>query len=130
MNQYRRIVDHEVEEPESFHVPSTKREQENELILDLAEKIINAGFRVLKAAGIRLLTAKGIRNDPMALMYFRLHGLNAKGIIAALEDRAVVEWKRGKLSKGAARRVVYRITQPVLPRHNQQVLGELMDLEE
>ena len=46
-DQYRRIVDHEVDEPETFSVPRTKREQENELILDLAEKIINAGFKTL-----------------------------------------------------------------------------------
>jgi len=46
-DQYRRIVDDEVEKPESFSIPRTKREIENDLILDLAEKIISAGFRVL-----------------------------------------------------------------------------------
>jgi hypothetical protein len=77
-DQYRRIVDHEVKEPESFHVPSTKREQENELILDLAEKIINAGFRVLSVklhpdkdggsneAQRRLNAAKKLLQDALA----------------------------------------------------------------
>jgi hypothetical protein len=43
---YGRIVDEEVE-PEQFEIPRTKREVENELVMELAGKIINAGFRVL-----------------------------------------------------------------------------------
>jgi hypothetical protein len=46
-DQYRRIVDEEIDEPEQFEIPRTKREIENELVIDLAEKIISAGFRVL-----------------------------------------------------------------------------------
>ena len=79
-----------------------------------------------KAAGIRLLTAKGVRDDPMALMYFKLHGLNAKGMIAALEDRATVEWKKGKLSKRAAVKVIEKVTAPILPEHDAD-FGKLMN---
>jgi hypothetical protein len=46
-DQYRRIVDDEVDKIDQFDVPQTKREVENELIAELAGKIINAGFRVL-----------------------------------------------------------------------------------
>lgn len=47
LHQYKRVVDEEVDEPEVFTVPRTKREDENELILDLAEKIVSTGFRIL-----------------------------------------------------------------------------------
>jgi hypothetical protein len=43
-DQYRRIVDEEVEEPTRFEV---KQENETAMIRELAEKIISAGFRVL-----------------------------------------------------------------------------------
>jgi hypothetical protein len=43
-DQYRRIVDEEVEEPTRFEV---KHENETALVRELAEKIISAGFRVL-----------------------------------------------------------------------------------
>jgi hypothetical protein len=45
--QYGRIVDDEINEPEDFAVPRTKRETENELVVELAYKIINTGFRTL-----------------------------------------------------------------------------------
>jgi|SRR5215475_389618 len=45
--EYGRIVDDEIDEPEVFEVPRSKRDEEAELIQDLAEKIISAGFRVL-----------------------------------------------------------------------------------
>jgi hypothetical protein len=45
-DQYRRIVDDEAK-GEQFDVPRSKREVENELVVELAGKIINAGFRVL-----------------------------------------------------------------------------------
>jgi hypothetical protein len=63
-DQYRKIVDEEVDEDEAsrFEVPRTKKEQENELVLDLAEKIINAGFRVLS---VKLHPDKGGSNDVM-----------------------------------------------------------------
>jgi hypothetical protein len=41
------IVDEEANDPERFVIPPTKREIENELIVDLANKIISARFRVL-----------------------------------------------------------------------------------
>jgi hypothetical protein len=44
---YRKIVDEEMEQPEQFEIPRSAREIENELIAELASKIINAGFRVL-----------------------------------------------------------------------------------
>jgi hypothetical protein len=43
-DQYRRIVDDEVEEPTRFEV---KHENETAMVRELAEKIISAGFRVL-----------------------------------------------------------------------------------
>lgn len=47
---YRRIVDEEIgEQPEQFEIPRSAREVENELISELAGKIISAGFRVLSA---------------------------------------------------------------------------------
>jgi hypothetical protein len=45
---YTRIVDDEVDEDRKrFEMPPTEREKENEIVLDLAEKIVSAGFRVL-----------------------------------------------------------------------------------
>jgi hypothetical protein len=79
-----------------------------------------------KAVGVRLLTAKGVRDDPMALMYFQLHGLNVKGMLAALEDRAVVEWTKGRLSKRVAQKTIDRVAAPVLPDHAAE-LKKLME---
>jgi len=44
--QYRRIVNDEVNDPEVFS-GRTRKEDLAQLVIDLAEKIINAGFRVL-----------------------------------------------------------------------------------
>jgi hypothetical protein len=44
---YRKIVDEEMGEPEQFEIPRSAREIENELVAELAGKIISAGFRVL-----------------------------------------------------------------------------------
>jgi len=85
-------------------------------------------YHFQKAAGIRLLTAKGVRNDPMALMYFHMRGINVQGTTAAIEDRAVIEWKKGKLSKRVARRIVDKVTAIPLPEH-QLEFAQLMDLK-
>jgi hypothetical protein len=52
VRSYKRIVDDEMrdgikEAAARFEIPRTQREQENELVTELATKIINAGFRVL-----------------------------------------------------------------------------------
>jgi hypothetical protein len=77
------------------------------------------------AAGIRLLTAKNIRNDPMALVYFALRARNVKGTVAAIEDRATVEWLRGKLGKRTAMRLIDKVNELALPEH-QIEFAELM----
>jgi hypothetical protein len=82
-----------------------------------------------KAAGIRLLTARGIRNDPMALVYFNLRSRNVHGTTAAIEDRAVIEWKKGKLTKVEARRLIDEVTEPPLPEHKKE-FGKLMGIKE
>src|SRR5262245_4720174 len=64
-----------------------------------AIKMCIAGYGGRKSRGIRLLTMKGVVNDPMALMYFDIRGHNVHGMMAAISDRAIVEWKRGNLTK-------------------------------
>jgi len=44
---YKRILDEEVRQPQHFEIPRSAKEVENELVMELAEKIISAGFRVL-----------------------------------------------------------------------------------
>jgi hypothetical protein len=80
-----------------------------------------------KAAGVRLLTAKGCRNDPMALIYFSMRGANVHGTVAAVEDRVAVEWAKGHLTKAAARRLIDKVTEPTLPEH-QLEFGKLMGI--
>ena len=49
-NTYQRIVNEEVggNNGEPFNAPPrSKREEENDIVLDLAAKIVNAGFKVL-----------------------------------------------------------------------------------
>jgi hypothetical protein len=84
-------------------------------------------YHFRKAAGVRLLTAKGIRNDPMALIYFSMRGANMHGTVAAVEDRIAVEWSKGHLSKAAARKLVDKVTEPTLPEH-QLEFGKLMGI--
>lgn len=45
--EYRKIVDEEVKQPQQFEIPRSKTDIENELIEELAQKIISAGFRIL-----------------------------------------------------------------------------------
>ena len=78
------------------------------------------------AAGVRLLTMKGIQNDPMALAYFKLRGLEVQGIVAAIEDRITVEWHNRKLTKRVAKRMIDHVTAPVLPYHEDE-FKELME---
>lgn len=85
-----------------------------------------AGYRGGKSAGIRLLTMKGTRNDPMALAYLSLRSRAARGMVAALEDRATIEWTRGKMSKRVAKRMIDNVSAPVLPDHDKE-FGELME---
>ena len=75
--EYGRIVDEEVD-PADYEGPITKREAENELVFELAEKIISAGFRVLSVklhpdrdggsneAQKRLSAAKKLLEDALA----------------------------------------------------------------
>jgi hypothetical protein len=67
------------------------------------------------SAGIRLLTLKGSRNDPMAVAYFTIRTRNVHGSVSAIEDRATIEWTRGKLTKRVARRMIENVSKPVLP---------------
>jgi hypothetical protein len=82
---YRKIVDEEIgEQPEHFEIPRSAREVENELIAELAGKIINAGFRVLsvkmhpdKAGGSneaqrRLNSAKTLLQDALTRQSLRI----------------------------------------------------------
>lgn len=91
-----------------------------------AIKMCIAGYGGCKAAGIRLLTMKGAINDPMALIYFSVRGRNVQGMMAAIADRATVEWKRGRLSKVKARGIVNRLTDIPLPEHQTDFL-EMME---
>src|SRR5215831_9283326 len=87
----------------------------NELALCIAGGGINQG-----AFGVRLLTMKGTKNDPMAIAYLRLRTRNMRGMMSAIEDRATIEWKRGKLSKPIARRLVDNAVSPMLPFHEAE----------
>jgi hypothetical protein len=82
-----------------------------------AIKMCIAGYGGRKAGGIRLLTMKGVRNDPMAIMYFHLRSRNVRGMISAIEDRITVEWSHNKLTKVRARMLVDEVIEPALPEH-------------
>jgi hypothetical protein len=72
------------------------------------------------AHGVRLLSRKGRRNDPMALVYFRLRSRNLHGIEAAILDRLTIEHMRGKLTKARARGIADEVTEPALPDHDSE----------
>jgi hypothetical protein len=91
-----------------------------------AIKMCIAGYGGRKAGGIRLLTMKGVRNDPMAIMYFNLRSRNIRGVVGAIEDRITVEWSHGKLTKVRARMLVDQVTEPALPEHEAD-FNKLMD---
>lgn len=91
-----------------------------------AIKMCLAGYGGRKAAGVRLLTMKGVINDPMALMYFRVRSRNVHGMVAAIADRATVEWKHGRLSKKEGRKIADRLTEMPLPEHQTDFL-EMME---
>jgi hypothetical protein len=76
-----------------------------------------AGYGGRKAAGIRLLSLKDRKNDPMMMEYFAARSRNLGGMVAAVEDRITVEWKKGHLTKRVARKQVDDVTAPVLPYH-------------
>jgi hypothetical protein len=91
-----------------------------------AIKMCIAGYGGRKAGGVRLLTMKGVRNDPMAIMYFHLRSRNVRGMVGAIEDRITVEWSHGKLTKVRARMLVDEATEPALPEH-QEEFNKLME---
>jgi hypothetical protein len=82
---YRRIVDEEMgDEQEQFEIPRSASEVENELIAELAGKIISAGFRVLSVkmhpdkdggsneAQRRLNSAKTLLQDALTRQTLRM----------------------------------------------------------
>jgi len=81
---YKRIVDEELKEPAQFEIPRTAQDAENDLIVELAGKIISAGFRVLsikmhpdKAGGSteaqrRLNSAKQLLQDSLQRQSLRI----------------------------------------------------------
>jgi hypothetical protein len=77
------------------------------------------------AAGVRLLTKKGKRNDPMALKYFELRARNLHGIESAILDRVAIEYARGKLTKPIGRAIADEVVEPALPDHGAE-FGDLM----
>jgi hypothetical protein len=85
-----------------------------------AIKMCIAGYGGRRAGGVRLLTMKGSRNDPMALMYFHLRSRNVRGMVSAIEDRITTEWAHGKLTKPRARMLVDEVIEPVLPEHQAE----------
>jgi hypothetical protein len=91
-----------------------------------AIKMCIAGYGGRKAAGVRLLTMNGVRNDPMALMYFHMRSRNVRGVVSAIEDRIAVEYAQGKLTKPPARMLVDKVTEPVLPEHAEE-FNQLME---
>lgn len=68
--------------------------------------------------GVRLLSLKGSKNDPMAIMYLKQRGLCLHGMEAAILDRITIEWKKGRLSRPIARNLADGITEPALPAHD------------
>src|SRR5215472_2341579 len=78
-----------------------------------------------KGYGFRLLTLKGSRNDPMAVMWLRLRMLNVQGGQSAILDRIAIEYAKGTLSKALAQKLVGLTTEPALPEHEEE-LDELM----
>lgn len=69
--------------------------------------------------GVRLLSLKGVKNDPMAIMYIKYRSLILHGMEAAILDRITVEFSKGSLSKGLARNLVNATTEPALPDHEK-----------
>jgi hypothetical protein len=81
---YRRIVDEEMGEPQQFEIPRTAQDVENDLIAELASKIINTGFRVLSVkmhpdkqggsneAQRRLNSAKTMLHDALTRQALRM----------------------------------------------------------
>jgi hypothetical protein len=76
--------------------------------------------------GVRLLSLKGSKNDPMALMYLKLRSLSMHGMEAAILDRITIEWMKGKLSKPLARTLADGISEPALPDHDAE-FAKLME---
>jgi len=103
---------------DNYHRLEPKRP--NEIALCIAGGGMGQG-----AFGVRLLSMKGMKNDPMALAYFAVRTRSARGMVAAIEDRAAIEWKRGKLTKPVAKRLVDNVGTPALPEH-QAEFDELM----
>jgi hypothetical protein len=83
-SSYKKIVDEEMGETEQFEVPQTERDVENELIAELAGKIVSAGFRVLSVkmhpdkeggsneAQRRLNSAKTMLQDALTKQVLRM----------------------------------------------------------
>jgi hypothetical protein len=80
------------------------------------------------AAGVRLLCLKGIRNDPMAIMYFRMREHNVHGIQSAILDRIAIESAKGRLTPSVARTLVDIVSEPALPEHDAE-FARLMEGE-
>jgi hypothetical protein len=108
---------------ETYFEDFNRREPDN----PQAIRMCIAGGKGCPAVGVRLLTMKGTKNDPMALAYLALRTRCVLGGVAAIEDRATIEWTRGKMSKRISRRIIDNATAPVLPYHETE-FGELMDL--
>jgi hypothetical protein len=73
------------------------------------------------SAGVRLLCMKGVRNDPMAIMYFRMRERNVHGIQSAILDRIAIESAKGRLTPSIARTLVDIVTEPSLPEHDVEI---------
>jgi hypothetical protein len=84
-SSYKQIVDEEMgETPEHFEIPRSEKDVENELVAELALKIISAGFRVLSVkmhpdreggsneAQRRLNSAKTLLQDALSQQALRM----------------------------------------------------------
>jgi hypothetical protein len=100
------------------------RRKEPDTPMKIAMSIAGGG-RGRKAHGVRLLTAKGARHDPMMIAYQAIGRRSALGKIAAVEDRWTLEWGRGNVSKRVAQREIKRLGKPLKALH-QKEFKELM----
>jgi hypothetical protein len=76
--------------------------------------------------GFRMLSMKGSKNDPMAVMYLQIRIRCVRGGESAILDRITVEWTRGALTKALAKQMVDAASEPALPAHEAE-FGKLME---
>ena len=93
-----------------------------------AERDVSIALHFRRSAGIRLLTAKGVQNDPLGKRWLELNAMTASGKQGANLDRIVIEWSAKHLTKPQAKSLVGKMVQSGLPEHAAE-LAKLMGIK-